>query len=203
MGAKLCGKNYGFIASFHDVSDIIVHGRPVLPHFLAFYRAEPFLTTDGHEWTRMLKKDIEQEGTEKTQGQTTEIWRHGDKAKQSRILVRGMIGRGMGERSLEPASEMEWWSFGVLGQAKAVLGSGAHGGGPTLGLPMWEEAVAEQGFCRVVTASCRIKSGFLAHLAACYRIVPHPVFFADQTQPNFGQGNDRQRNEGEFLICDS
>ncbi len=31
-----------FIASFHVLSDIIAHGRPVITRFLAFYRSEPF-----------------------------------------------------------------------------------------------------------------------------------------------------------------
>jgi hypothetical protein len=43
MGTKLCGKITGFIASFHALSDIIAQNRPVLSHFLAFYRSEPFL----------------------------------------------------------------------------------------------------------------------------------------------------------------
>jgi hypothetical protein len=50
-----------------------------------------------------------------------------------------------------------------------------------------EEAVANRGFyrlgtgfCRVVTASCRVEFGFLPRLAAYYRVLPHNVFFASQ-----------------------
>ena len=32
-----------FIAMFQVLSDIIAHGRPVISHFLAFYRSELFL----------------------------------------------------------------------------------------------------------------------------------------------------------------
>ncbi len=46
-GKRHRSRNYvknlsAFIASFHSVSDIIAQGRPVLSHFLAFYRSEPF-----------------------------------------------------------------------------------------------------------------------------------------------------------------
>ncbi len=34
-----------FIAKFQVLSDIIAHRRPVLPHFLAYYRSEPFSIT--------------------------------------------------------------------------------------------------------------------------------------------------------------
>ena len=51
-----------FIALFHGLSDIIAHGRPVLSHFLAFYRSELFPSGPSGAWNQYGDMESEPRG---------------------------------------------------------------------------------------------------------------------------------------------
>ena len=75
-----------------------------------------------------------------------------------------------------------------------ALPAAAGKGGLAHGL-MWEKAVANRGFYRIIYRLFPDKWRGQPALPAYSRLFPHKFFFAAQTQPNFGQGNDRQGNK--------